>query len=109
MHALAPSFYNITHLVLVCSPRLARPCLSGTTSLALHLFRGETAEVAGGLSCVALGVSFLAAKAELLVLLLALAYTGASFSAIGLGVVGLQANVEEVFLVGLGDICALAF
>jgi hypothetical protein len=54
-------------------------------------------------------VSLLAAEAELCVLLLALASTCSCFAAIGLGVVGLEANVEEVFLVGLCDVCALAF
>jgi hypothetical protein len=53
-------------------------------------------------------VSLLAAEAELLVLLLALVATS-SVAAIGLGVVGLEADVEEILLIGLGDVCALAF
>jgi hypothetical protein len=54
-------------------------------------------------------VSLLATEAELRILLLALAAAGSSFAAVRLRVVGLEANVEEVFLVGLCDVCALAF
>lgn len=55
-------------------------------------------------------MALLAAKAELLVLLVALVVAaGALLAAVGLGVVGLEADVEEILLVGLGDVCALAF
>jgi hypothetical protein len=56
-------------------------------------------------------VSLLAAETKLIVLLLALSSRSSSFAfaAIGFRVVRLEANVEEVFLVGLGDVCALAF
>jgi hypothetical protein len=55
-------------------------------------------------------VALLAAEAELLVLLVALVVAaGALLAAVGLGVVGLEADVEEVLLVRLGDVCALAF
>lgn len=54
-------------------------------------------------------MALLAAEAELLVLLLALVVTRSSFAAVGLGVVSLEADVEEVFLVSLGDVCALTF
>jgi hypothetical protein len=111
-NAIAPyacSSYNIACLVLVRSPRLARSCLRRTASLALHLSRRKAAAIVGGLGCVALGVSLLAAEAEFVILLLALVATRSSFTAVGLGVVGLKADIEEVFLVGLGDICTLTF
>jgi hypothetical protein len=92
--------------VLVHSPRLARPGLSS----AFHLLRRVAPAVVGGLGRVALGVALLAAEAELLVLLVALVVAaGALLAAVGLGVVGLEADVEEVLFVGLGDVCALAF
>ena len=107
MHA--SSSYNIDSLVLVCPPRLARPRLRRTTSLALHLSRREATAIAGRLSCVALSMALLAAEAELCVLLLALAAARSSFAAVGLGVVGLEANVKEVLLISLCDVRALAF
>lgn len=106
MHAFTPVL-QYPRLVLVRSPRLTRPCLS--SGLALHLSRRETAGVVGGLSCIALGVALLAAETELVVLLLALVTTGFALAAVRLGVVSLEADIEEVLLIGLGDICALAF
>lgn len=92
--------------MLVRPPRLARPSLGS----ALHLLRRVTPAIVGGLGRVALSVALLAAKAKLLVLLVALVVAaGALLAAVGLGVVGLEADVEEVLLVGLGDVCALAF
>lgn len=54
-------------------------------------------------------MALLAAKAELRILLLALAATRSSFAAVRLGVIGLEANVKEILLVSLCDVCTLAF
>ena len=93
---------------LVFPPTFARS-LFRTAGLTLHLLHRETARICTRNRIVALRVPLLATEAELLVLLLALASAGASFPAVRLGVVGLEANVEEVLFVGLGNVCTLAF
>jgi hypothetical protein len=92
---------------------LARP-LCAAANLALHLLRGEAASVSAGLCVVALCVALLAAEAELLVLLCALVVWSSVFASLaatvaaGLGV-GFKSDIEEVFLVGVGDVRASSF
>jgi hypothetical protein len=92
---------------------LARP-LCATTNLALHLLRGEPAAVSTRLCVVALRVALLATEAELLVLLCAFVVRSSVFASLAAAVaaglcVSFESDVEEVFLVRVGDVGTSSF
>jgi hypothetical protein len=108
-----PSLSDQATSALLHSDALSRP-LCASANLALHLLRVESASVGAGLRIVALRVALLAAETELLVLLCPLVVGSSVFASLaatvaaGLGV-GFESDVEEVFLVGVGDVRTRSF
>jgi hypothetical protein len=83
-------------------------------AVSLHLLHRVAATISAGFRIVALGMSLLAAEAELLVLLcalgipLAVAVASSARFVGGLSVV-VEGDVEEVFFVRVADFCTLTF
>lgn len=93
--------------------RLARPfaCASG---LSLHPLDREASAICTGFGVITLCVTLLATEPVLLVFFLALTAERlpaavATFALARLAIVVLHRHIEEVFLMGSGNVCALAF